>query len=143
MESICIEFGVCKIHVAGDIVFVSSEKKEELRDFSIRNTITLSKHSWNWDWILEPYLDTEFTAANEKMVEQRLVENGFKIAEIENIRNEVGKQMLKYNFNTMLWDWSSLGLADVLSAMRAKYNRERFRAFYMRALEIELRAPGS
>lgn len=99
----------------------------------------LSKHSWNWDWILEPYLDTEFIVENEKRVEQRLLENGIEKREVDEIRTEVGKQMYKYNFDTMLWDWTSLGLVDVLSAMRAKYKKEKFRDFYKRALEIDER----
>ncbi|PIB29902.1 hypothetical protein BFP75_02610 [Maribacter sp. 4G9] len=139
IQSICVEFGICKIYVAGDIVFVSSEKKECLKRFAENNDIVLSEHSWNWDWILEPYLDTEFTAANEKLVQERLLENGIEKKEIDKIHTEVGKQMYKYNFDTMLWDWTSLGLADVLSAMRAKYNKEKFRDFYKRALEIDRR----
>jgi len=103
------------------------------------NKIRLTKHSWNWDWILEPYLDTEFTSDNEKRIEKCLSEVGIDKIETEKIRNEVGKQMYKYNFDTMLWDWCSLGLYDVLSAMRVKYNENEFREFYKRAIEIDKR----
>lgn len=104
-----------------------------------KHNIKLAKHSWNWDWILEPYLDTEFTKENQVRVMKRLNENGIEKLEVNKIRREVGAQMYKYNFDTMLWDWCSLGFVDVLSAMRVKYNKEQFRDFYKRALEIEKR----
>ena len=70
----------------------------------------------------------------------RLIENGFTSLEVDTIRAEVKDQMYAYNFDTMLWDWCSLGLSDVLSAMRAKYSKKEFRIFYTRALEIEKRS---
>lgn len=139
IDSICVDFGVCKIKTAGDIVFVSAEMKESLEKFIKKYNIPLSEHSWNWSWILEPYLDTEFTEENKERVMARLSENGLEKTEVDKIRNEVGKQMYKYNFDTMLWEWCSLDLLDVLSAMRAKYNKEQFREFYKRALEIDTR----
>ncbi|MFD2561620.1 hypothetical protein [Aquimarina rubra] len=139
IDAICVDFGALKIKIKDDIVFVSVEKKDALKTFAEKNNIPLIPHSWNWDWILEPYLDTEFTEENNKRVTARLLENGFSKIEINTIRKEVGKQMYKYNFDTMLWDWCSLSLFDVLSAMRAKYSKEEFREFYKRAIEIEKR----
>ena len=140
IKSMSIDFGICKIYVADDIIFVSAERKEQLRKFAEKNKISLTDHSWNWDWILEPYLDTAFTKEKEQGVLQRLNENGIKKTEIDNLRAEVGKQMYKYNFYTMLWEWCSLGLFDVLSAMRAKYNKNEFNDFYKRAIEIDKRS---
>lgn len=139
IDSMCVEFGICRIYIAEDIVFVSAEKKEELENFAKTNNIKLSRYSWNWSRILEPYLDTEFTKKNEKLILKKLLENGIDKNEVNEIRNEVGQQMYKYNFDTMLWDWFNLGLYDVLSAMRAKYNVEEFRDFYKRALKIDKR----
>ena len=42
-----------------------------------------------------------------------------------------------YNFDTLLSDWCSLGLYDVLPAMQVKYNQNDFRAFYKKALAID------
>ncbi|WP_298312307.1 hypothetical protein [uncultured Aquimarina sp.] len=139
IDTICVDFGTLKIKIKDDIIFVSAEKKDQLKMFAERNNIPLIPYSWNWDWILEPYLDTEFTEENNKRITARLLENGFSKTEIDIIRKEVGKQMYKYNFDTMLWDWCSLSLFDVLSAMRAKYTKEKFREFYKRAIEIEKR----
>ncbi len=100
-----------RIYVANDIVFISEEKREELKVFAENNRIALIEHSWNWDWILAPYLDTEFTIEKEQQALDRLIENGFEKQEIDQIRAEVGKQMYKYN--AVLWECRSLGLYDV------------------------------
>ncbi len=139
IKLITADFGLCRIYVDKDIIFISAEQKTKLLKFAEMNKIRLTKHSWNWDWILEPYLDTEFTSDNEKRIEKCLTEVGIDKIETEKIRSEVGKQMYKYNFDTMLWDWCSLGLYDVLSAMRVKYNENEFREFYKRAIEIDKR----
>ena len=139
IECMSVDFTVCKIHVKEDIIFISAEYKERLKQFVESNNIRLIPQSWNWDWILEPYLDTEFTKENEERCLARLLENGFTSLDVDTIRAEVKDQMYAYNFDTMLWDWCSLGLSDVLSAMRAKYSVKEFREFYKRALEIERR----
>jgi len=136
---ISADFGLCRIYIDTDIIFVTSEQKAELIKFAEINEIKLIKHSWNWNWILEPYVDTEFTDDNEKRVEKCLLNVGIDKNETKSIRDEVGKQMFKYNFDTMLWDWCSLGLCDVLSAMRVKYNKTDFKDFYQRAIEIDKR----
>ncbi len=59
ISAMSIDFGICRIYVANDIVFISEEKREELKVFEENNRIALTEHSWNWDWILAPYLDTE------------------------------------------------------------------------------------
>lgn len=139
IDCMSVDFTVCKVHVKKDIIFISSEQKEKLKQFADSNNIRLMPQNWNWDWILEPFLDTEFTKENEQRALERLLENGFTANEVDTIRAEVKNQMYAYNFDTMLWDWCSLGLSDVLSAMRAKYSKEQFREFYKRALEIEKR----
>ena len=140
IECISVDFTVCKVYVKNDIIFISAEYKEKLKQFAESNNIRLIPQSWNWDWILEPYLDTEFTKENEERCLARLIENGFTSLEVDTIRAEVKDQMYAYNFDTMLWDWCSLGLSDVLSAMRVKYSEKEFRIFYKRALEIEKRS---
>ena len=88
-----VDFGLCRIYLANDIIFVTSEQKAELLKFAELNEINLIKHSWNWDWILEPYLDTEFTADNEQRIEKCLNDVGIDKTEAQKLRIEVGKQM--------------------------------------------------
>lgn len=137
IDAICVDFGILKVMVENDIVFIASDKKEALQQFAAKNHIELIPYNWVWDFILEPYLDTEFTEEHEKTTSKRLDELGFDKIQVAKIRNEVGTQMMKYNFETMLWDWCSLGIFDVLSAMRAKYNQEEFSVFYKNAIAIE------
>ncbi|GAA0732921.1 hypothetical protein GCM10009430_46560 [Aquimarina litoralis] len=137
--SICIAFGTARVILKEDIIFIAAEKKDDLKTFAHKNNIPLSAYSWNWDWILEPYLDTELTEEYQQQVQVLLLENGFSLNEVQMIRKEVGKQMYRYNFSTMLWEWCSLSLPDVLSAMNALYTKEKFREFYKKALEIEKR----
>lgn len=139
IDAMSLDFGICKLFTADDIVFVTAEKKNELEQFAKTNNIKLTEHSWNWDWILEPYLDTEYTAEGDQKIIEGLAKKGFKKQEIEQIRAEVEVQMYKYNFDTTLWEWNSLGLHDVLSAMRVKYKDEEYKNFYKRAIEIEKR----
>ncbi len=139
IDSIQLEFGIGKIFTENDIIFISAEHKTELEAFVKRHNIPLSEHNWNWDYLLEPYLDTEFDKEDQQKTIEILIKNGVSQSETEAIRKEVGKQMMSYNFDTMLWEWVSLNLYDVLSAMRAKYNDEQFADFYKRALYIEKR----
>lgn len=140
IQYVSADFGVCRIYTEDDIVFVTAAQKEELLAFAKKHELQLKKHSWNWDWLLEPYLDTEFTPENKKLVSERLREVGIDKLETDEIRKEVERQMIKYNFETMLWDWCSLGLHDVLCAMRAKYVKSEFEVFYKRAIEIDKRS---
>ncbi len=58
-------------------------------------------------------------------------------AQVAAIRKEVSQQMYRYNFDTMLWEWISLGLLDVLQAMRVAYSDRAFEEFYNKAMAIE------
>ena len=108
-------------------------------DQAEKNEIEIFESSRSWDWLLEPFLDTEYTEETDQRIISLLKENGFDKQELYMIRNEVKEQMMKYNFDTMLWEWGCLGLQDVLSAMRLKYSKQDFIDFYRRAMEIQLR----
>jgi len=139
IECICLEASPLFFKTKDDLIFITTEQKNELTNFAEKNKITLIKQTWNWDRILEPFLDTEFDDKDKKKTLELLLDNGISEKEVLEIRAEVKNQMYKYNFDTMLWEWGSLGLMDVLSAMRVKYHKNKFNEFYYRAIEIELR----
>jgi len=139
IDGICIDVSPNYFKVGNELIFVSVENKSELSEFANRNKIEIFKQTWNWDRILEPFLDAKFNKEDKIKTLDLLSKNGISKTETEKIRAEVEKQMYKYNFDTMLWECYSLGLFDVLSAMRAKYNKNEFIEFYNRAMEIELR----
>lgn len=58
--------------------------------------------------------------------------------QIKSLRTEVETQMLKYNFDTMLWEWCGFNASDVLRAMRTAYKKEAYEDFYKRVMEIAL-----
>ena len=127
------------INIQNEVIFISREHSNSLELFMERNNINSFKPSRTWSWILEPYLDTEYTSENHKRIIKLLSTKKIHEAELDKIRNEIKNQMLKYNFDTMLWEWGDLGVSDVLAAMRVKYNDIEFRDFFKRAMEIQLR----
>jgi hypothetical protein len=137
ITSITIDSNPPQINYENEWIFVSAEHKDELEEFISRNNIPKSEKNWDWDGILDPFLDTEFTTEDQENTLKKLEENGIKRDETLKIREKVSKQMYKYNFDTMLWDWCSLGLSDVLQAMRVKLTDEEFKDFYNYAMKIE------
>lgn len=140
INAIQIDTNPPTLQIKKECIFITAESKDELIEFAERNNIPFRNQTWNWNWILEPYLDTELTKENDLRITKLLNENGFKIREINNLRSEVERQMYRYNFDAMLWEWRDLGLFDVLSAMKVKYNKKKFKIFYKKAMEIELRS---
>jgi hypothetical protein len=113
----------------------------EIRSFAKRNNIKSVERREVWGWILEPFLDTEFTPENDQKATQVLESYGLTTDQVKSLRAEVETQMLKYNFGSMLWEWCHLGTYDVLKAMRPKYNKDEFRDFYQRVMAIALLSP--
>ncbi|RAU83013.1 hypothetical protein [Pontibacter arcticus] len=139
IDAVCLDSYPPFLKIGNEAIFISRERFPELEDFVERNQISTFQQTNNWAWILEPYLDTEYTDETHKNLIGLLSKNGITEVEINTIRAEVKDQMYKYNFDTMLWEWGGLGLSDVLAAMKVKYNEEQFKDFYERAMEIELR----
>lgn len=127
------------IRIKDELIFWTSEQKEALQKFAIDNKIQIVERTLIWDWILEPFLDTEFTAETEQRLSLLLENYGLTNKDVKALRDEVETQMMKYNFDTMLWEWCSLGALDVLKAMRVKYNESDFIYFYQRLMKIALK----
>jgi hypothetical protein len=126
------------IKVGDELLFVSAKQKDELIKFVSDNNIKTVDRLDIWSWILEPFLDTEFTTKTDQRLTNLLENCGLKPEKVKSLRAEVETQMLKYNFDTLLWEWGGLGLSDVLRAMRTKYDIEQYREFYKKAMEIAL-----
>ena len=124
--------------VGNELIFLTSEKKIELEEFATKNNIKTVERSWIWDWILEPFLDTEFTNETDQRLTKLLESYGLTKDRVKSLRAEVETQMLKYNFDTMLWEWGGFGASDVLRAMRTKYKKDEYEDFYRRVMEIAL-----
>lgn len=124
--------------VGSELIYLTSEKKVELEEFAKKNNIKTIERPMIWGWILEPFLDTEFTTETDQRLTKLLDNYGLKTDQVKSLRAEVETQMLKYNFDTMLWEWGGFDALDVLKAMRTKYSKDEFKDFYGRVMEIAL-----
>jgi hypothetical protein len=137
--NICIRSAPPAIRVGNELIFISAEHKEELAAFADRNKISFSDRVEVWDWILEPFLDTEFTKEHKERLYGLLEKYDLDRQNVDRLRETVKEQMMKYNFDTMLWEWGMFGALDVLQAMKPKLNTEDFNSFYNLVMEIALR----
>ena len=138
IDEIDIESYPPTIKVKDELIFLTSEKRNELKEFAHRNNIKAIKRPDIWGWILEPFLDTEFTQETDERLTRLLSEYGLTKEIVSSIRKEVKTQMLKYNFDTMLWEWGGLGAEDVLKAMLTKYDEDNFKEFYNKVMKLAL-----
>ena len=138
IEDIALQSFPPTLRIKNELIFLAADKKAELERFTIKHNILQVKRPTIWEWILEPFLDTEFTAEIEQRFTSFLEEYGLMANQVEALRAEVETQMLKYNFDTMLWEWCGFDASDVLRAMRTKYNQDEFEDFYKRVMKIAL-----
>jgi hypothetical protein len=138
IQDIDIKSYPLSFRIGNELIFLPAEKKKELEEFAKKNNIKTVERPWIWGWILEPFLDTEFTAETDQRLTDLLEEYGLTTDEVKSLRAEVENQMLKYNFDTMLWEWGGFGASDVLRAMRTKYNKNEFSDFYERVMKTAL-----
>ncbi|MCC6462067.1 MAG: hypothetical protein IT260_16450 [Saprospiraceae bacterium] len=127
------------LRMGEELLFVPAEKKAELLSFALLHNIPVTDRHSNWEWIAAPFLDTETTAEDLARYQDLLAQQGLDAAEVAQLRREIEAAMLAYNFDTMHWEWVSLGLWDVLVALQARYDPAEFAEFYWRAMAVELR----
>ncbi len=137
--NICIKSAPPTIRIGNELIFISAEHRQELSAFADRNKISLSDRVELWDWILEPFLDTEFTEEHKERLYILLEKYDLDRPNVDRLREIVKDQMMKYNFDTMLWEWGMFGALDVLQAMKPKLNPKDFNSFYKQVMEIALR----
>jgi len=126
------------IRVNNELIFITAKKKEDLKLFAAFNNISIVNRADIWSWLLEPFLDTKYTKDTDRQLAEKLLQFGLGEQQVSAIRQEVEVQMLKYNFDTVLWEWVHLNLYDVLKAMRTKYDDDTFADFYQRAMAVAL-----
>jgi hypothetical protein len=119
---------------SGEILFVSAELKRELESFAVKFAIPCVERADVWADLLEPFVDTEFSAADQERTLKRLHQQGFLADEVQSIRAKVKDPVLAYN--SVVWDWTYLGLFDLLEAFSKNAPPEDFDGFYWYAMEI-------
>ncbi|MEO9022786.1 MAG: hypothetical protein ABI237_18050 [Ginsengibacter sp.] len=138
IKSIDIESAPPTVQIGNELIFIGAEQKDKLKDFATQNNIPVIQKPPIWNWILEPFFDTEFTSEHESRLNNLLAQYCLTETEILEIRIKVKEQMMKYNFDTMLWNWTDFSAADVLFAMLPKYSDTDFKSFYENVMRIAL-----
>lgn len=136
ISSIDISSRPLTIRTGDELVFVPATETEKLWTFTLAHRIPLVKRDNVWGWLLEPFLDTEYTKETHQKLAVLLSAYDLNETFVRLTRKEVATQMFKYNFDTMLWEWCCLGADDVLRAMRVAYNADDFLDFYWRTMSI-------
>lgn len=127
----------------GEVLFLHAGQKDQLRAAAERHGLRLASRVDVWALILEPFLDTEFDAAHQAHTLAALAANGVDGPMCEALRQRLAGAMVAYNFASGLWDWTHLGLVDVLDALRGelsgaihRLSEADFAAFYWQAMQI-------
>jgi hypothetical protein len=99
-----------------EVLFVHAEQKAELASWCAEHRVPELKPVDVWSLLLEPYLDTEFSADDDARVNDQLASVGLDAREVAALRKRVGSRMLTYN--ALLWEWIYLGQFDLLQAFQ-------------------------
>lgn len=142
IKSLDLESAPPTLQIGSELIFISAEHKDKLKHFATQNNIPIIQQPPIWNWILEPFLDTEFTNEHELRLNNLLAQYGLTELEITAIRNRVKEQMLKYNFDTILWNWTDFNAIDALFAMQPKLTDTDFKSFYNEVMRIALLPDG-
>ncbi|MEM7367867.1 MAG: hypothetical protein AAF587_04655 [Bacteroidota bacterium] len=143
IHSVCWEAYPPMIRIADEVIFLHRNQKDSLQQFANAHALPTFKPTYNWNRLLEPFLDTVITEQMDLRLTTFLMKHGIFQSEIDQIRKEVGPAMYAYNFDSMLWEWADLGLPDVLSAMRYTLKEADFAVFFAKSMELELRTGSS
>jgi hypothetical protein len=135
-----------EVRIESEILFVPATRREELIDWCARFGVRVVQRVDVWGLLLEPFLDTEFTAADAERTLRVLRENGVPDDVTDVVRRDVSESMRSYNFESGLWDAFHLGLSDVLNARMGRLTGDAHRLpddeydrFYWFAMELALR----
>jgi predicted metal-dependent HD superfamily phosphohydrolase len=120
----------------GDILFVPAEGKAALLSFVNEGGVRIGRRRSVWTSLLDPFLDTWEEQATIDRQFDWFASLGLDRDTVNQWRREVCAPMVAYNFGTKLWEWTLLGLYDVLLAQRAHLSRKDFADFYPRALRL-------
>jgi len=120
----------------GEVIFVSAELKEALEKTARKRQLPIVCRVDVWELLLEPFLDTQFSEEMQTRTLAMLESTGIDQKTCAELRRRVERVILKWN--SILWDWTHLGLYDLLSAVQhAKcMNESEFREFYWETMEI-------
>ncbi|MFX1451048.1 MAG: hypothetical protein ACFFCM_09410 [Promethearchaeota archaeon] len=128
------------LRIKNELIFISAVKSNELEAFAQKNNIKIIKRFDIWHSILEPFLDTQFSEAQQQETLQNLKKFGLKKDEVQKLRERVKDPMIDYNYKSLMWDWAHLGQFDLLEAHKYTLNEDEFKKLYWESMKIALLA---
>jgi hypothetical protein len=123
----------------GEVLFIPAVQRDELTRIATQHQLPITDRIDLWAMLLEPFLDTEHSPAEQARTLALLAQYGVPNDETRRIRSQVARIMLAYNFASGLWEWVHLGLFDLLNAYLADLGdseNETFAHHYWQAMEI-------
>lgn len=105
-----------EIRIAGETLFVDARYKDDLRRTAEAHGVPEVRRVDVWGMLLEPFLDTSFSEADQERTLARLEENGVPREQARQIRIRLEKRMVEYNIDSMRWEWVHLGMWDLFHA---------------------------
>ena len=128
-----------------ELIAMRYATSDEIATFAKRNGLRKLNHTDNWIYLLEEYLDTEYSQETHENFMERLRKNGFLAQEITAIKAKEGK-MVDW-CNGFAWEWIMLDVFYLLHFElhnpkgKIKYLLfpKKFDDFYKRAMTIALK----
>ncbi|PIQ27350.1 hypothetical protein COW36_15600 [bacterium (Candidatus Blackallbacteria) CG17_big_fil_post_rev_8_21_14_2_50_48_46] len=120
-----------------ELLFVPAPEKEALLNWGQNHGLKPVERPDLWETLCNPCLDTVYSPSIAAHDLQQLQEAGFSEQEVESIRAKISPALLAYN--ALLWDWTYLGLYDVLESRRFAWPFRLTSEFYFWAMQIALR----
>jgi hypothetical protein len=106
---------------SGETLFISATQRHALEEAIAQHGLEVVRRTDVWALLLEPYLDTEFSPEDQERTMELLESAGVSREEVESIRRRVGFRVRCYN--AVQWDWTHLGLYDLLEAYQGPVAR--------------------
>lgn len=132
------------IAATGEVLYVPATSRAEVNAWALAEGVRLWTGPDHWELLLEPFLDTEFTAEQSARTDAKLAGYGFPAAEVARWRERVRRPVTLAN--SLWWEWGHLGHFDALNAFLTFTAPWTFRRFYWDSMEVATRgsaAPSS
>lgn len=99
-----------------DVIFVSEMLEKQVQTFADRCGIPIVNRYDPWSFVLEKFLDTEYTPETHIQMIRLLALNGISEKQCLEWHRRFEGAMISYNFMSGLWDWTNLDATDLLDA---------------------------
>lgn len=116
-EVLPLDFPPAILTQDGEFLFLSAEHRQPLIAWARTHGLPLMNRRDPWGWLLNPFLDTEFSEAEHAQDLVTLAEMGIPPEETARWRKRVEPRMMALTAAT--WEWVDYGLFDLLWATRS------------------------